>query len=153
YRVNPLFEKPYELPYKQWKRLANKHMLDENALIDSMGKDVLGSLALRLEIRDYLARTRSVICDPDQIVIYPDTLSALDSIARLLTDRGSKIAAENPTYQRNLNVFRAHNLEIHPLDVDEEGACLQQLETIPNPPRMIYVTPAHNNPLGTQMSL
>src|SRR5262249_53204569 len=37
--------------------------------------------------------------------------------------------------------------------LDDEGACIQQLEDMPNPPRMVYVTPAHNNPLGTQMSL
>ena len=36
--------------------------------------------------------------------------------------------------------------------MDEEGACVQQLDTLLNPPRLVYVTPSHNNPLATPMS-
>lgn len=152
-QIDPVAHRPYELPFHQWRRLVQKHLHDEARLLGYSVTDELGCSELRLELKDYLGRSRSVVCDPDQIVIFPDTISALDLITRLLLDDRSDIAVENPTRQSNLTPFRAHNLELHPLDVDEEGACVHRLGALLNPPKVVYLTPSSNNPLAIPMSI
>lgn len=151
--IDPLIRQPFEIPFAHWKRLTQTHARDTEALLDSTESEGLGYQPMRSALSDYLGRSRSVFCDPDQIAIFPNTTSALDMITRLLFDGGTDIAVENPTWQRNIAVFRANNLDIYPLDVDIEGVCLGRLGTLLTPPKMVYVTPSHNNPSGMPMSL
>ena len=62
---------------------------------------------------------------------------------------------EEPGYPGAAVVFRAVGAKICPVPVDSEGLNLEAgRQRWPQPrPRLIYVTPAHQFPLGVTMSL
>jgi GntR family transcriptional regulator/MocR family aminotransferase len=78
-------------------------------------------------------------------------MQALDACLRLFTDEGDVVACEDPCYRGASALFRANRLKIFPVPVDENGMDVSILPTR-KPPRLVYVTPAHQAPLGSVMS-
>jgi len=80
---------------------------------------------------------------------------ALDCAAHLLLDAGDPVWMEEPGYPGAAVVFRAVGAKICPVPVDSEGLNLEagQRRWPRQRPRLIYVTPAHQFPLGVTMSL
>ncbi|MGH9260355.1 MAG: PLP-dependent aminotransferase family protein, partial [Acidimicrobiales bacterium] len=111
----------------------------------------LGYRPLRDAVADYLATSRGVQCVADQVAIVSGVQEALDLAARLLLNPGDRACMENPGYVGASIVFAAVGARIAAVPVDEEGMVL------PGPrlrdARLVYVTPAHQFPLGTTMSL
>jgi GntR family transcriptional regulator / MocR family aminotransferase len=141
-----------QLPSKHWKRLMFKHIQSEDGEVYDPVQDPLGSKRLRIELAEYLQRSRSVNCDPERIVIFPDRISALDLIGKLLINQGDGIALENPSFRHSREVFKTHTSEIYPVDVDENGLSMDQLNGLVMTPKLVYVTPSHQDPLGMPMS-
>ncbi len=142
-----------QLPFKHWKKLMYKHIQTEYSGLCDPVVDPLGHEPLRVQLTDYLKRTRSLDCDPDRVVIFPDTMSALDLIGKLLINPGDRIAVENPGFRHSRRVFEAYKGKLCPIDVDENGLCVDQLNRLSSPPKMACVTPSHHDPLGMPMSL
>jgi GntR family transcriptional regulator/MocR family aminotransferase len=92
-----------------------------------------------------------VKCTADQLAIVSGVQEALDLAARLFVNRGDLVGVENPGYIGAQLVFRAWGARILPIAIDEEGARTSRLPA--KGVRLIYVTPGHQFPLGTTMSL
>ncbi len=113
-----------------------------------------GLPALREALAEHLALTRSVDCDPSQIIITEGLHQAIDLTSRLLAVPGDIAWIENPGYWGARTVLRANGIDIAPQPVDAEGMQLPATaESVEAPPRLIFVTPSHQYPLGSVMSL
>lgn len=111
-----------------------------------------GYYELRHELAIHLRQARSVNCDPDQIVITEGVHQAVDLIARLLGDPQDKVWVEEPGYWGIRSVLTINGLRVESVPVDEEGLA-PEARHHGRPPKLIFVTPSHQYPLGSVMSL
>lgn len=110
-----------------------------------------GSHELRSALVDYLRVARSVHCSAEQILITEGIHQALDLVTRMLCNPGDYAWIEEPGYWGIRNILRMNDINICPISVDESGMVPpDDLTTIP--PRLIFVTPSHQYPLGSIMS-
>lgn len=122
---------------------------DSSFLVDS---DPLGYLPLRRAIAEHLALTRGVNCRSERIAILSSTQQSLDLAARLFTDVGDRVWVEDPCYHGARRVLEAAGVRIIASPVDADGLVVGKPESTAATPKMIYVTPSHQFPLGVTMS-
>jgi GntR family transcriptional regulator / MocR family aminotransferase len=135
-------------PTALWARVAARRVR-RASLRDLTGCDVSGYRPLREAVADYLRRSRGVNCDTEQVVILSGVQEALATLARLLVNPGERVLMEDPGYTGALRAFTAAGARVGFVPVDHAGM------TIPprsGAPRFVYVTPAHQFPLGTTMA-
>lgn len=111
----------------------------------------MGHTPLREAIADYLTTSRGVRCTAGQVAVVSGVQEALDLVARLFLDPGDRVAMEDPGYSGARVVFQAHRATIAPVPVDAEGITL--IEPALAGARIVYVTPAHQYPVGVAMTL
>lgn len=111
---------------------------------------VSGLPALQEAIAGYLTSARGVRCQPEQIIVTTGAQAAFDLLARILLDPGDSVWMEEPGYYGAQAAFTVADANVVPLTVDLEG---WQLEPPITPPRVIYVTPACQHPLGITMRM
>jgi GntR family transcriptional regulator/MocR family aminotransferase len=111
---------------------------------------VAGLPALQAAIADYLGTSRGVRCAPAQVIVVSGVQEALDVVGRVLVDPGDRVCVEDPGYPGAVSVFTALGARIAPLTIDADGAAPPPTRLAP---RLAYVTPAHQFPLGTAMSV
>src|SRR6185369_2183156 len=99
----------------------------------------------------YLKIARGVRCRPEQIVVTTGAQAALDLLARILLDAGETVWMEEPGYYGAQAAFVAAGAELVPLHVDNQGWRLAPPTNVT--PRVIYVTPACQHPLGMTMRM
>jgi GntR family transcriptional regulator/MocR family aminotransferase len=112
--------------------------------------DPQGSLGLRAALTGYLRRSRGVHCSPDQLVVTRGVAGSLGLIAAALLRPGDRVGVEEPGYPAARAVFAAHGLRIVPCPVDAGGL---RVDALPGGLRLVYVTPAHQYPLGGRLSV
>ncbi|HEY0856249.1 MAG TPA: PLP-dependent aminotransferase family protein [Albitalea sp.] len=109
-----------------------------------------GMPVLREQIAAYLRRRRGMQVTPDDILVVSGTQQALSLASRMLVDEGGMLAMEDPGYFAARATFRANGAQVLPVPVDAEGL---RVDLLPRPgPPALYVTPAHQFPLGLCMS-
>jgi GntR family transcriptional regulator / MocR family aminotransferase len=107
-----------------------------------------GSPALRAALTGYLRRSRAVRCTPEQIMVTRGVAGSLGLIAAALLRPGDEVGVEEPGYPAARAVFAAHGASLVPCPVDADGLITSAL---PAGLRMIYITPAHQYPLGGRL--
>lgn len=115
--------------------------------------DPFGELPLRREIVDYLRVTRGIRAEVDQVMITSGTQSALSLISRALLQTESRIWVEDPCYPQALNLFRSLGLTIIPVPVDRDGLDPAAGDAAAPEAEAVYLTPSHQYPLGTTLSM
>ncbi|EOC1279171.1 PLP-dependent aminotransferase family protein [Cronobacter turicensis] len=110
-----------------------------------------GTPELQRALVDYLRVSRSVHCTADQVLITEGIHQAIDLVARMLCDRGDTAWVEEPSYWGIRHVLQMNEVNITPVTVDRAG--MVPPEGQETPPRLIFVTPSHQYPLGAVMSL
>lgn len=131
-----------QITARRWRRASTNLLL---------GCDPLGYRPLREAVADYLATSRGVKCVANQVAIVSGVQEALDLVARLFLNPGDRVCMENPGYPGAAIVFEAVGAKISAARVDAEG--MQLRDTSLRDARLVYVTPAHQFPLGVTMSL
>jgi len=116
-----------------------------------LGCDPMGYRPLRDAVADYLSRSRGVKCVPEQVAIVSGVQEALDLVARLFLNPGDRVCMENPGYVGAAIVFEAVGAKISGVRLDDQGMELRDPSL--RGARLVYVTPAHQFPMGTTMSL
>ena len=111
-----------------------------------------GLPALKEALAAHLRTARSVNCEPDQIVITTGSHQSIDLTLRLLASPGDHVWLEDPCYWGLRSTLASLDAHMVPVPVDDEGMAWQHLPGLPNP-RLILVSPSHQYPLGTVMSL
>ena len=136
-------------PFETWRRLLLRHARAAPVRELDYGP-AGGSAALRESIAVHLRRSRAVDCESAQIIIVSGSQQALDLIARVLIERGDRVAVENPCYQGTREVLRAAGAALAPVLVDAQGIDPSKL---PDSARLVFVTPSHQFPTGAILTL
>ena len=126
---------------EQWRRASTAMLL---------GGEPFGYFPLRISLCHYLRTARSVVCDPEQILITSGIQESLDLSTRILVNSGDRVLMEDPGYQVASAGFEAAGARVIPLAIDQEGAVPPAKRGLRA--RLMYVTPGHQFPTGATMS-
>ncbi len=137
-------------PTTLWAQVAARRL--RRATPESLlGCGPLGYRPLQEAVADYLRDSRGVRCDAEQVAIVSGVQEALDLAGRMVLTPGDTVCLEDPGYPGAARVFEALGATIAAVPVDDEGITLTDASW--RTARLAYVTPAHQFPLGTSMSL
>jgi len=139
-------------PFDVWARLTARRLQRMSVSLFGSGSPS-GYEPLRRSIASYLQTARAVKCEPQQIIVVAGAQQALSLIAQVLIDEKDVVWMENPCYIGSRNVFAAAGAKIVSVPVDAEGFDLLFARTASKNARLVCVTPSHQFPLGTVMSL
>jgi GntR family transcriptional regulator / MocR family aminotransferase len=112
--------------------------------------DPQGSEDLRGALAGYLRRSRGIPCTWDQVLVTRGVAGSLGLIAAALLRPGDRVGVEEPGYPTARAVFAAHGLRPVPCPVDGGGLVV---DALPDGLRLVYITPAHQYPLGGRLSV
>jgi len=134
-------------PHETWRRLTSSVQRALGSAAMGYG-DPCGYLPLRSALADYLALSRGVRCQPEQVVILTSSQQALQLLAMMFVDPGDEVWMEEPGYPGARNAFLAAGAQVRAVEVDAEGA-------VPagGCARLMYLTPSHHYPTGVTLSL
>jgi GntR family transcriptional regulator/MocR family aminotransferase len=136
-------------PFDVWRTCVNQ-ALRAQARGRGVYHDAAGEQELRLAISRYLAFSRAVTSNWDDVLVTQGAQQALDLIARVMLQPGDVAALEDPGYPPARACFAALGAKVVPVPVDGQGLIVSKL---PKNARIVYVTPSHQFPLGMPMSL
>ena len=103
-------------------------------------------------LREWVAKSLPWEVDPAQVLITTGSQQALDLIAKVLIDTGSKVLVETPTYLGALQAFTPMEPEFVSVASDAEGIDVEDLQAKAKGARFLYVLPNFQNPTGNSMS-
>ncbi|WP_207556982.1 MocR-like pyridoxine biosynthesis transcription factor PdxR [Paraburkholderia acidicola] len=133
-----------------WQRLSSR-ATRALAKAPAIYSDAQGRTALREAIAAHVAFARAVACRADDVIVTAGAQQAFDLLARILVTPGrTTVAVEDPGYPPMRAAFALAGARVVPVPVDEEGLIVDRL---PADARIVCVTPSHQFPLGTAMSM
>lgn len=135
-------------PKKLWAKLHNKVITSINL---GLYPNKQGDLELRKEIKNYLASSRAVICEEEQIIVCSGFSDSMFIVATLLKEFTSFISIENPGYKVTPKVFKLFDYKINPIAITKQGIDLKELEQSKS--KLVYVTPSHQYPTGVTIPI
>lgn len=141
-----------EFPVAIWARLTARVIRGASTALLA-GGDAAGYRPLRESIAAHLGSARGVACSPDHIVITSGTQQSLDLLSRTVLRAGDPVWIEDPAYTDAADAFRARNAKVVPIPVDEHGMRFDRGLRTKKLPKAIYLTPAHQFPLGASLRL
>jgi GntR family transcriptional regulator/MocR family aminotransferase len=139
-------------PMDIWSRISGRRMRRLPKHLLGLG-DSQGYLPLRKILADYLKTSRDVNCTSEEIIITSGVHQTLDIVSRVILDSGDAVWHEDPGFIGARNSFHAAQAKIYPIPVDENGMDINAGIKICARPKLIYTTPAHQFPIGCDLSL
>jgi GntR family transcriptional regulator / MocR family aminotransferase len=141
-----------EFPAKLWGRIAARRARSFRSWLKTED-DGRGYRPLREAIAAYLGSSRGVKCTPDQVIVVSGVQQALDLLSRLLLKPNEPVWMEDPGYFGASIAFGNVGAKIVPVPVDEQGLSVSAGMKMCAHAKGMYLTPAHQFPLGMTMSL
>lgn len=135
-----------------WSRLRRQQARRPHPL-EPEGHEPGGLRALRKAIADHVRMARGVRCQPSQVIVTGGKSQSIDLIARLLGGRGEMALVENPGGWLAPEIFASRGLAVASADVDAQGLPVPQRGQCDRPPKLVYLTPSNQYPMGYAMSL
>ena len=139
-------------PYKLWGRLLATRWSTSAPEILPYSNSA-GYLPLRKAIASYLSTTRGVQCVPEQLIITSGSQHALEIVTRTLIDPDDGAWIEDPGFLGARAALTAAGARFIPVPVDADGLNIAAGIQRCADPRLIYVTPSHQYPLGMTLTL
>jgi GntR family transcriptional regulator/MocR family aminotransferase len=137
-------------PFDVWRRLYTR-ALRAMAKAGSQTESPQGRERLRAAIARYVSFTRAVACGPDDVIVTTGAQQAFDLLSRVLvTSNRMTVAVENPGYLATRTAFATAGARVAATPVDENGMVISRLASSA---RVICVTPSHQFPLGSVLSM
>jgi GntR family transcriptional regulator/MocR family aminotransferase len=140
-----------EFPIAIWERLRAQVLAKKGAHLLQYASS-RGDPDLRKALATYLCDHRGARCHPDQIIITAGTQQAMMISAMALVNRGEVAWIEDPGFYQARRAFGFAGATVVPRPVDREGITIGR-SSKQHSPKIIYVTPSHQFPLGMTMSL
>ena len=113
-----------------------------------------GSIGLRDRLAMLMAE-EGIVADPEDVVVTTGAQQALDLVGKLFIDPGDVVAVEAPAYVGALTAFGAYQPRFLPIEIDDDGMLVEQLEQAlvrGERPKFVYTVPNFGNPAGVTMS-
>lgn len=139
-------------PRKAWNRLLIREAGRAGSDYWAYGASN-GLPALREAIAAHASAMRATRCSPEQVVVVTSTQQAVELAGKVLADAGDRAWVETPGYQPVQHCLRAAGLQVVQVPVDAQGLDVAAGQALEPQARIAYVTPAHQYPLGHEMSL
>ncbi len=136
-------------PLKLWKRLSSKAIdesLDFGTYLDGQGE-----LGFREQVSKYLINSRGVKCEASNLVICNGFAEAMGLVAKMLHNKYSSLAMENPGYYITHKVFEDYGYDIDKISIDENGLKIDELQKSKS--KLVYITPSHQYPKAVTMPI
>ena len=140
-----------EFPIEIWERLRAEILARKGAHLLQYASS-RGDIDLRKAIAGYLCDYRGARGHADQIIVTAGTQQAMMICALALLNPGETAWMEDPGFYQARRAFLFAGAKVVPRPIDREGIVIAQRSRQP-PPKIIYVTPSHQFPLGMTMSL
>ncbi len=115
--------------------------------------DPRGALTLRQAIASYLRRARGLQATTDQIIVTNGAVHAMHILASLYLDQRNAAVFEDPGYPLARQVFAMTGTRLHHCPVDDDGLITDTLPNRRQSVGLVYVTPSHQFPIGSRLSL
>ncbi len=141
-----------QFPATLWSRLLARRARDPRTGLFGYETGE-GFRPLRGAIAAYAGAARGVVCTADQVIVTAGAQAALDLAARMVIDPGDAVWIEEPGYLGARGAFLGAGARLVPVPVDAEGLDVEAGIAAEKKPRLIYVTPSHQFPLGVTLSL
>ncbi|KVZ17573.1 PLP-dependent aminotransferase family protein [Burkholderia stagnalis] len=137
-----------------WRRLGNR-LRARGAGAPSGYADPRGALPLREAIAAYVRKSRSVRCEPGQVVITSGTQQGLHLACQVLLGANDQTWVENPAYRGITALLESTGRRdaMVRVPVDDEGIDVEAGIRLAPHARAAFVTPSHQYPLGMPMSM
>jgi GntR family transcriptional regulator / MocR family aminotransferase len=102
----------------------------------------------------HLLASQGIHTAAQQVLITSGSQQAIALACQVLLKRGDTVLVEQPTYNLALDLFRAMDLTIVGVPVDEHGMQVELVEDLlqQHHPRLIYTIPNFQNPSGASLS-
>jgi GntR family transcriptional regulator/MocR family aminotransferase len=141
-----------KFPHRLWARLVNRQL--RRTTIGSLDYgNPAGERPLREAIAIHVSAARGTQCHADQVFIVPGAQRGLEIAVQTLLDPGDHAVVEDPGYPGAWSAFASARATRCPVAVDDEGIDVEAIGRLRSRPRLAYVTPSHQFPLGVAMSL
>lgn len=139
-------------PHRVWSKLKAQclRLLNEAAMTHPAPA---GWAPLRQAISSHLQISRGIACAADQVFITSGYRGALHLIAGTLLHPGDSVWIEDPCFPPTRQMFDHFGARLVAVPVDEEGIDVAAGMAHGAAPRLITVTPTHQSPLGSTLSL
>ncbi len=143
---------PDSFPVKVWRKLSDDVLYLRNSPELARYSYTDQTSALQVELSRLVARTRGVVCAPEQIILQSGTGEALSTLLQLFRGSDAVLGVEDPGYATVHEVARRLGVPMVPLAVGKESDLfLEALDTYK--PNIVFTTPSHQFPTGALMSL
>ena len=136
-------------PFETWRRFVSRE-LRLSAIRTAAYGEAVGHEGLRAAIARHVGVSRGVKADADAVMVTSGAQQAIDIIVRALLEPGDCVAVEEPGYPPPRLLMQSLGARVVPVRADSQGIVVADL---PENARLVYVTPAHQFPLGMPMSL
>ncbi len=148
---------PNAFPWSSWRKWNNAPSHLKEQLVTRYHSPQ-GLLSLRLEIVRYLRFARGIHTRVENIIITNGVQEGLSLLTQLfvinqhaLNNAPCHIVSESPCYSGAWHLFNYYQAKITPVAVDQRGIRVADLPECST--QLCYVTPSHQYPLGSRLSL
>lgn len=145
---------PESFPLEELRLASDKvYRTNGRAALQYGPSEGLWSLREKLAQRH---RAQGIACTADDILIVSGSQQGLDLAGKVFLEPGDLVLCEDPTYTAALTVFKSYECGFLPVETDEEGMLLEDLERkLAEHPdaKLMYVIPTFQNPTGKTWSL
>jgi GntR family transcriptional regulator/MocR family aminotransferase len=139
-------------PLKSWSSLVMRAARTVQPF-DLAEPNPCGLPALRAAVASYLASARGVECAPEHVLITAGYRGALALVRSVLVKPGDPVWVEDPGYPAARQALEASGARIVPVRVDQDGMRVAAGKVAAPRARLAVVTPTHQYPTGTALSL
>ncbi|WP_052272930.1 PLP-dependent aminotransferase family protein [Flavihumibacter solisilvae] len=141
---------PMEQLVREYRRFAKSRLT--NRLL--MYGPEQGSYRLRVELANFLNRTRGMQVTENEILVTKGTQMAIYLTAQLVIRPGDTVFVPEPGYLDANNTFKLAGAKLVFIPVDNEGMDVDRIEQLckRKPPKMVYIIPHHHRPTTVTLS-
>jgi GntR family transcriptional regulator/MocR family aminotransferase len=141
-----------EFPFAAWAQIS-AGVIKKMSSLHLGYDDAQGYLPLRKALCDHLRISRSINCEPENMLIVNGTRQALHITAELLLNKGDECWMEDPGYQGAISAINRFGGKICPVPVTNKGIDIDfAIQHYPKA-KLAYVTPSHQFPMGSTLAL
>jgi GntR family transcriptional regulator/MocR family aminotransferase len=154
YRIDDGFPDPRIAPIEELVREYRRFGKSRLAKRLLMYGPEQGSYRLRVEVANFLNRTRGMQVTEKEILITKGTAMAIYLTTQLLISTGDTVFVPEPGYLDANQTFKLAGADLVYIPVDKEGMDVDRIEQLckKKVPKMIYIIPHHHRPTTVTLS-